>query len=786
MSCTEPPGPDALDDVYSAASREDHGSGPAESVCDEEPVPSDTEIEAGIKSARRGVQGYLDDALSGGLIDTPLFNEAQATIPNLEEWLHSRLSEVISANVKRGILRAIDNGEWEKIVNAFRRHLSFGTGGIRGMMAQDRSSIVQLLESEEGLDAPILKGPNTINSTVLLRVSAGVARFGNDKGYSKIIIGYDSRVRGKDFAQAIAELFLEYGFKVFLFDEPCPYPEVTFAIPFSEIKADLGILISASHNDYRYNGYKLSCCNGSQFDPNERDELYKRYITKATFADVKRCSLHKAPDGKLIWLGGVERLNGVEYYGRPLFNIHDRHRDHIQQLLATDVPDGAPGSKPVIGYCAFHGAGRKAVPRLLGQIGLGCRSITVDRLNELDGLFPSFSSDPGREQQPDPGDPRAAEVAVNAFKKEFPGDFENTDILIGTDPDADRCGVVVKVPEDQRHLYDGKEYTLLSADDMWALILWFRLDAEMRAHGKLIDPGAKFIALSTSTTDAIVRLARKHGLGVVKSWVGFANMAAVTQMVWEKEDLPALVEGRQTPQDPLCHPFIYEHEGFESGHRSFNCAAMEQSNGFSILGGPPPDERSLGTNGHVRDKDGTLAAILIAEIATYAKRHGTTIFEMVDKHIHLDPDVGLFVTRYEPDPLDGEYPGIQGDRKKKRILRRGLGLFQFAKSGGLKIGPLDVTDAAIYRTGKYDHVYPPTYDFQFPDEGIRLYFDESRFNYTLIRPSGTGNSLRFHVQLHSDVDESTLIDTKALLRRQAKEVIDDLRVKLEAPRSSDI
>jgi len=87
---------------------------------------------------------------------------------------------------------------------------------------------------------------------------------------------------------------------------PCPYPEVTFAIPHRSIKADVGILISASHNDYRYNGYKLSCANGSQFDPQQRDEMYNKYIAKAKFEDLRLCSFHEAPEGKLWFLGGAQ------------------------------------------------------------------------------------------------------------------------------------------------------------------------------------------------------------------------------------------------------------------------------------------------------------------------------------------------------------------------------------------------------------------------------------------------------------------------------------------------
>lgn len=745
-------------------------------------------VDSLLQDAARGIEGFLNDALRAGRIDENSYRGAmKATLPNLKSWLADPDIDRISPRAKQGIAGAIQRGDWDDLVNAFRRSLSFGTGGIRGMMAFNRESIEQLRDL--GLDAPILKGPNTLNNLVLLRVSSGVAKFGCEKGFSKIVIGFDSRIRGGDFAHAIAELFLAHGFTVFLFDEPCPYPEVTFAIPYREIQADMGLLISASHNDYRYNGYKLSSANGSQFDPQQRDDMYNNYIVKAGFADVKRLPLNDAAPGKLVWLGGAEPLPDFDYRGRPRLNLHDRHRDHLLTLLvdASRVRELNRTAAPLrIGYCAYHGAGRKAVPRLLAELGFSeVRKITKLGLYDLDGFFPAFPSDAGKERQPDPGDERAAEIAVRAFQDEF-GDREwrRTDVILGTDPDADRCGIIVKVPEGQRDLYDGRDYYLLPADDAWALILWYRLQAQTAANGGTVpEAQRKFIVQSVPTSDSIARVARRFGLGVMKTWVGFANLAAGTNLAWSGRGIPNLVEGRASPADSLCHAFICESVGMEAPDCNINVAAMEQSNGFSILGGPPPNERSLGTNGHVRDKDGTFAAMLLAEIAAAAKANGTTLLEMVDRHIYLDPAVGLFVNLYEPDPLDGEYPGIQGDRKKNAILRRALALFQLAKVGELTLGGLPVRDAVIHRTGKYDHVYPPTYDFQFPDEGIRFYFDDERLNWALVRPSGTGNSMRLHVQMYSPVDAASLNEKKRLLRISGKAVVDDLRAVLKAPRS---
>ena len=755
-----------------------------------QPLPTSLRDEL-LKFAQQGVAQFLELARSEGRIDPQSYEQAVANvIPAVSEWLSDPHIQRLSPRAPIGLAGAICEQDWEGIVNAYRQRARFGTGGIRGMMAFDRHSIERL--ASQGIDAPILKGPNTINDIVLLRTSAGVAQFGQHQNppLRKVVIGYDSRVRGYDFAKLVAELFLAYDYTVYFFDEPCPYPEMTFAIPYREVKGDIGILISASHNDYRYNGYKLSCGNGSQFDPQQRDEMYKRYIVHATTADIRRRSFAEAAPGQLIFLGGDQPVTGFDYHGRPRINLHQAHCNHVKSfLMATELASQeASSANPLrIAFCPFHGAGRRAVPRMLAEAGFrDVRVITAGGLNDLNGLFPSFEFREGLEQQPDPGDVRAARTAVAAFKSQPElGDFADIDILIGTDPDADRCGVVVKVPPDQRELFGGEDWHLLPADSMWALLLWYRFHRETEQQGRLVDVEKKFIVQSHTTTDGIILLARKYGLGVIKTWVGFAALAAAVRDVWEKKPMLELHEGRHPSLEPACHPFICEYQGMAGQPRSINVAAMEQSNGFSILGGPPPDAFSLGTHGHVRDKDGTLAALLVAEIAAWAKAHGTSLFELIDQKIHLDPEIGLFVNLYEPDPLDGEYPGIQGDQKKKAILARALDWYRRVRAGEkLTLAGRPLQSAVLYRTGKYDAIYPPTADFEFPDEGIRFYL-ESPLNHVTIRPSGTGNSLRFHIQLHEPKPgpgTQELIASKRRLQQLGQATMDDLRQILAAPR----
>ena len=194
--------------------------------------PTSLNIPEILKQAEAGVGAYLKGALDQGAITRGQYDGAiKCVMPNLAAWMNDPNIDKLSPNLKGGVADAVAAARWEDLVNAYRKELSFGTGGIRGMMAFDRDSIIKM--QQDGLDARILKGPNTMNNIVVLKVSAGVAQFGKSEGrnFDRIVIGYDSRVRGGDFARIIAELFLAYGYTVYLFDEPCPYPEVTFAIP---------------------------------------------------------------------------------------------------------------------------------------------------------------------------------------------------------------------------------------------------------------------------------------------------------------------------------------------------------------------------------------------------------------------------------------------------------------------------------------------------------------------------------------------------------------------------
>lgn len=723
------------------------------------------------------INSYLEKKHQTGQIRDEFYLEAKKNVvPNMEKWLADEYIQKISPNLKLGIEKAIKEKRWEDLIYAFIDDIAFGTAGIRGIAVFNQKELEKL--AIQGIDAPILKGPNTINNIVFLLKSAGVAEYAQEKNFKSIVIGYDSRIKGKNFAHIIAKLFLAEGLKVYLFDEASPYPELLFATQF--LNADLGILISASHSDKRYNGYKLNSGKGMQFDPKQRDYIYERFIKNASTDKIQLKEFNQVEKDKLVFLGGKIFLKDVNYHGRELINIHQKHVEHIKKFILDKEMLKKWAPKLKIGYAAYYGAGRRAVPRLFNDFGFADFKI-IHSLDKLNGLFPCFSL----QQQPDPGDSVAAEIAVKEFKKEYGvGVFKDLDILIGTDPDADRAGIIVKIPKEQQKAYkeilkrpehfkipglkQRSDYTwlLLDADIVWTILLWYRLEKEKILNNGILPLADKrFIVLPHTTTELLVSLTKKYSLGIVRSWVGFAIISKIVELVWQGKDLSKFPE------------LVYQTLDMKLKPRSINDAAMESSNGFSIFGGKPLPGEKLGENGHIGDKDGVLAAILLAELMAYVKSQNTNLIELIDEKIYLDPKIGLIITYLEPVPYWGQFEGPTGLSRKINILKSADDLRkEVIKGERVLIGGKRVVSAEIFHTGKYEELHHWS---GYPDEGIRFYFDKDMINYLTIRPSGTSHCIRFHVQLKvKGVTKSNLIEKKVEIYKLAKEIAADIRKKL--------
>jgi len=198
--------------------------------------------------------------------------------------------------------------------------------------------------------------------------------------------------------------------------------------------------LAASHNDYRYNGYKLFLLQRLAIRSKERDELYNDYILPVKTAGHPPPPLARARSGKLVFLGGGEPEPGVDYLGcerlRPAPPEHRPPRQVLRPPPALPRQDGRAANR----LLRLPWRGPQAVPRLLEGFRVRGPDVVTERgLGELSGLFPSFGSEPGKEQTAGSGDPRRPAWPVEAYRTQYGRDrWEGVDILIGTDPDADR------------------------------------------------------------------------------------------------------------------------------------------------------------------------------------------------------------------------------------------------------------------------------------------------------------------------------------------------------------
>jgi len=673
----------------------------------------------------KGLDNYFENRVISGVLNKEEAREIEErTYSNIIDWLgHKHISNM----VKKALKDAIEQQRWDDLVYAFWQEVTFGTGGIRGRAVLLESELIEL--ASQGLDAKILKGPNMINDLVFIRFTSGVANYMEKRNLEKVILGYDSRIRGRDFIELIARIFLNKGFKVYLFDEASPYPELSFAVTY--LKADIGIEISASHNDKRYNGYKISTRTGASLNLQQRqeiiDEIYgndQLAFRNIEFKEMRSLDLKQASKEKLAYLGGKRPLLNIENY--QFINMHEQYLDHIKGfILQHDVIEKfAP--KIAIGYSAFYGAGYKTVPWLLRELGFTNLKIIAE-MNKLDGLFPAL----GLTQLADPGYIGSAKLAVKKFKDEY-GEkgFKELDMLIGTDPDADRMASIVNIPEQYRDVCG--EWKLLTANDLWTLVLWYRLDTiANRYEGIVPDANKKFIVKSHVTTEALRRVAQKYAVDCVDTWVGFGFLAERIIEEWKK--------GR------------------------INVGAFEESNGFTIGGAKPKPGEFLGKEGHTLEKDGTLAAILVAEICAFAKSHNLSILDLLND-LYLDPNVGCFTTIEVTLPEEGVFEGMEGELLKRQIIKNIEKMADVVneKPCSIQIADFPIDQAEKFATGKYDEFYWRG----FPDEGIRFHFDNTGYNHVTVRPSGTEAKLRFYVQLKVEgLTKQSVWEKRALSER---------------------
>lgn len=410
-----------------------------------------------------------------------------------------------------------------KLEDAFYKNLEFGTGGMRGEIGA---------------------GTNRMNIYTVRKATTGLAQyistFGEGAKGRGAVIAYDSRHKSPEFALEAAKTLATFGVKAYLFDELRPTPELSFAV--RKLNAFAGIVITASHNPPEYNGYKVYGSDGAQLPPEAADQVISYVNAIESELDIQ---IKEAKDLKEQGL--------IEIIGEELDAAYNK-----ELLTVPENPQLAEEIDVSLVFTPLHGTANKSVRRALQS--LGYQNVHIVKEQELPD--PDFST----VKSPNPEEPAAFELAIEL------GNKVEADLLIATDPDADRLGIAVKNKS-------GK-YVVLTGNQTGALFLDYLL-AQKKEKGMIPKNG---VVLKTIVTSEIGRtIAESYGLKTMDVLTGFKFIA-------EK---------------------INQYN--KSGEHSF-LFGYEESYGYLI-------------KDFARDKDAIQAAVLAVEVCAYYKKQGLTLYE---------------------------------------------------------------------------------------------------------------------------------------------------------------
>lgn len=450
-------------------------------------------------------------------MDNQELNEVRA---KATEWL----SDTYDAETRAKVQALLDAEDTTELIDSFYKNLEFGTGGLRGIMGvgTNRMNIYTVGAATQGL------------SNYLKVNFAGLDQI-------KVAIGHDCRNNSRLFAETSAGIFAANGIKAYLFEDLRPTPELSFAI--RELGCQSGIILTASHNPKEYNGYKAYWDDGSQIvEPHDVNIVNE--VAKIKPENIK----FDGPD-ELIEIMGEEMdrkfLEGVK-------NVS----------ISPDVVERHKDMKIV--YTPIHGTGVKLIPAALRAFGF-TNIINIPEQDVISGDFPTVIS-------PNPEEPAAMEMATKKAAE------INADVVMASDPDADRIGVAVKNHKGQ--------YVILNGNQT-ALLFFYYIIVKMKEAGKL--KGNEFVVKTIVSTEMIAEVARRNNIEYFDVYTGFKFIAEV----------------------------IRENEGVKK-----YIGGGEESFGFM-----PSD--------FVRDKDAVSSCALMAEIAAWAMDQGKSLYELL-QDIYLE------------------------------------------------------------------------------------------------------------------------------------------------------
>ena len=466
-------------------------------------------------------------------------------------------------------LRSIE-GDDEAIKDRFYRNLEFGTGGLRGVIGA---------------------GTNRLNVYTIRRVTQGLADYVNEAFKNpSVAISYDSRIKSDVFAKAAAGVLVANGIKVYIYSELMPTPMLSFAV--RNLKCDAGIMVTASHNPAKYNGYKAYGADGCQMTLEAAAIVLNKINSLDMFADVKNSDFESGLASGMI-----------EYISDAV--IEEYYKNVLAQGINTKLC-AESGLKLV--YTPLNGTGNKPVRAILDRIGI--KDVVVVPEQEMpDGNFPTCPF-------PNPEIKEALNLGLKLCEEYKP------DLLLATDPDADRVGIAV--PSENG-------YVLFSGNEVGALLLEY-IASQRTALGTM--PEKPVTIKTIVTTDIIKAIAKEYGIEVIEVLTGFK--------------------------------FIGEQIGFleAKGEEDRYIFGFEESYGY--LAGS-----------YVRDKDAVVASMLIVEMAAYYRTKGISLIQARE---NLYKKYGVYAHSQQSFVCEG----ASGMEKMKEIMG-GLRANHPTEIGGLKV-----------------------------------------------------------------------------------------------------
>lgn len=621
------------------------------------------------------IQNDLQQAVEQGLLQKSSSENILRLFKqdDVESWMLESVCELVK------------DKQWQELNDRFYKTLAFGTGGLRG-----RTIGKIITKAEHGAGGPNGRpqypavGSNAMNYFTVGCATRGLTSYVIRKfpgETPRIVISHDSRHFSREFAESTAQIISLMGGMAYLFEDSRSTPELSFAV--RHLKAHAGIMITASHNPPHDNGYKVYFQDGGQVVEPHATAIIKEV------SSVKASSKPAANHGAIISIG-AEIDNA--YLGVLKTLVIE------EQALLAQAPDLR------VVYTPLHGTGIRIIPRILEIFGINAIIPKTQAIQ--DGRFSTV-------QSPNPENPEAFAVALGLAKQ------EGADIVLATDPDADRMGVAARNREG--------EYEMLTGNQIGSLLAVYRLD-RMFAKNILNDKNASHAAIIKTfvTTDLQKAIARRYGVKCIETLTGF-------KYIGEKlKDYEQQLGGRSA----------------ETAEQWRNRLLTKST--YYVFGG----EESYGYSAadDVRDKDANAAVLMCVELAAYAASCEKNILEMLNE---LYLQYGFYWERLGTLAFEG----AEGAEKIKKLLQ------SYKENSPQSWNGLAVQKIQNFAQEKYSDVdgklIPPELMYIFHlDTGYRV----------AVRASGTEPKIKYYFFGRADVEDPEKLPQ---IKRELKKSLDD-------------